>query len=179
MCLLKILEPIKHEYGDLMVDPQTERRLIVVDSTDRLQAMAQIVEQLDQPAVVGGELKVFPVEMDVYEVLPNLVPLLTRSGEPERAALYWHYPHYGNQGGFPGGGVRMGDWKLLERFEDGQIHLYNLKNDLGERNDLASEHPDRAAAMRDACSADSSTRARAPDTTGALFLSLVRFGQDL
>ena len=78
----------------------------------------------------------------------SLVPLLKRSGGVKRDALYWHYPHYGNQGGFPGGAIRMGDWKLLERYEDGRVHLYNLKTDVGERNDLAKTMPDKVAAMR-------------------------------
>lgn len=79
----------------------------------------------------------------------SLKPLL--SGEKKtlgRDALYWHYPHYSNQGGFPGGAIRCGDWKLIERYEDGRVHLYNLADDLGERNDVASDHPDRVAEMR-------------------------------
>ncbi len=42
----------------------------------------------------------------------------------------------------------MGDWKLIERFEDGRVRLYNLKQDIGERHDLAQKHPERVAAMR-------------------------------
>ncbi len=42
----------------------------------------------------------------------SLVPLLTQEGSLDRDALFWHYPHYANQGGFPGGAVRMGDFKL-------------------------------------------------------------------
>lgn len=79
----------------------------------------------------------------------SLVPLLKSDKELDREALYWHYPHYGNQGGFPGGAIRMGDWKLLERYEDGRVHLYNLAEDIGERNDLAEKHPERVEAMRD------------------------------
>ena len=45
----------------------------------------------------------------------SLVPLLRGGATAEREAIYWHYPHYSNQGGFPGGAVRMGDWKLIER----------------------------------------------------------------
>jgi arylsulfatase A-like enzyme len=63
--------------------------------------------------------------------------------------LFWHYPHYSNQGGFPGAAIRRGDWKLVERFEDGRVHLFNLKDDLGERSDIAKKHPDRVAAMRE------------------------------
>ena len=79
----------------------------------------------------------------------DLMPLLKGGEEQEdRDALYWHYPHYSNQGGFPGAAVRMGDWKLIERFEDGKVHLYDLSKDIGERNDVAAKHPDRVTAMR-------------------------------
>ena len=78
----------------------------------------------------------------------NLMPLLKDGKALQRDALYWHYPHYSNQGGFPGAAVRMGNWKLIERFEDGKVHLYNLKTDVGERNDVAAKHPDRVKAMR-------------------------------
>lgn len=78
----------------------------------------------------------------------SLVPLLQGSDSVDRKALFWHYPHYANQGGFPGGAIRMGDWKLVERYEDGRVHLYHLKEDIGESNDLAATHPERVANMR-------------------------------
>lgn len=78
----------------------------------------------------------------------SLTPLLKGQTGFDRDALYWHYPHYANQGGFPGGAIRMGDWKLVERYEDGRVHLYNLKTDIGERNDVAANHEDRVAKMR-------------------------------
>ncbi len=62
--------------------------------------------------------------------------------------LFWHYPHYGNQGGFPGGAISRGRHKLIERYEDGQVHLYDLEADEGERDDLAAEEPERVAAMQ-------------------------------
>ncbi|MFN3190595.1 MAG: sulfatase [Aureliella sp.] len=77
----------------------------------------------------------------------NLLPAL--KGESlDRDALYWHYPHYSNQGGIPGGAIRMGSYKLFERYEDGRAHLYDLSKDISEQNDLASEMPDRVASMR-------------------------------
>ncbi|WP_182865329.1 sulfatase [Rhodopirellula sp. JC639] len=78
----------------------------------------------------------------------SLVPLLKGKTESERDAIYWHYPHYSNQGGFPGGAIRVGDWKLVERYEDGAVHLYNLADDIGERDDLADQHAERVAKMR-------------------------------
>jgi arylsulfatase A-like enzyme len=79
----------------------------------------------------------------------SLVPLLNGSDTIDREAMFWHYPHYSNQGGFPGAAVRTGDYKLLERFEDGRVHLYNLKDDLGERNDLAERMPEKVGQMRE------------------------------
>ena len=80
----------------------------------------------------------------------SLVPLLKREANSlGREALYWHYPHYSNQGGFPGGAIRMGDYKLVERYEDGRVHLYNVQQDIGELNDLAASDPDRVDAMRE------------------------------
>jgi arylsulfatase A-like enzyme len=90
----------------------------------------------------------FPLRPEQHKDGVSLVSLLKGGKQLERDALYWHYPHYGNQGGFPGGAIRMGDWKLLERFEDGRVHLYNLADDLGEKHDLADEYPERVSAMR-------------------------------
>ena len=72
----------------------------------------------------------------------SLAPLLRQAGDWKRDALYWHYPHYSNQGGKPGGSVRQGDYKLIEFYEDGKLELYNLKEDIGEQNDLAEKMPD-------------------------------------
>ena len=78
----------------------------------------------------------------------SIVPLLKQSGTLADRPLYWHYPHYGNQGGIPGGAVRDGDWKLIEFYEDDHVELYNLANDLAEAHDLASAEPERAARLR-------------------------------
>lgn len=78
----------------------------------------------------------------------SLASILKGGSAPDRSALYWHYPHYSNQGGFPGGAIREGHWKLIERFEDGQTHLYNLRRDISETEDLISQYPERADRMR-------------------------------
>jgi arylsulfatase A-like enzyme len=79
----------------------------------------------------------------------SLVPLLEGAREFDREAIFWHYPHYSNQGGFPGGAVRMGNYKLIERYEDGRVHLYDVSADIGEHLDLATEMPDRVDMMRE------------------------------
>ncbi len=61
----------------------------------------------------------------------------------DRGAVFWHYPHYGNQGGAPGSAVREGDWKLIEWTEGPKVELFNLADDIGEQNNLADKHPDK------------------------------------
>lgn len=77
----------------------------------------------------------------------DLAPAL-KGGKLDRKSLYWHYPHYSNQGGIPGGAIREGNYKLFERYEDGRVHLYDLEQDPGEQKDLAAEKPDLVKEMR-------------------------------
>jgi arylsulfatase A-like enzyme len=74
--------------------------------------------------------------------------LLLGKGRLPARALYWHFPHYNNQGGRPGGAVREGDWKLIEYYDTGIAELYDLAHDPGEEKDLAGHQPKRVAAMR-------------------------------
>jgi arylsulfatase A-like enzyme len=71
----------------------------------------------------------------------SLVPLLEGRKLERNAPLFWHYPHFGNQGGAPYGAIRDGDWKLIEWFEDGSLELYNVAHDPGEKQDLSREEP--------------------------------------
>jgi arylsulfatase A-like enzyme len=68
----------------------------------------------------------------------SLLPLL-RGGAIAPRALFWHYPHYGNQGGEPSSSIRRGVWKLIHFWEDGHHELYHLATDIGEQRDLASQ----------------------------------------
>ena len=84
-------------------------------------------------------------EIDGTDLAPALEgDKLDRPG----GALFWHYPHYSNQGGFPSGAIRVGDFKLVERYEDGRVHLYNLKDDIGERTDIADKNAEMVKRMR-------------------------------
>lgn len=75
----------------------------------------------------------------------SIVPLLKNpSASLDRDILYWHYPHYYSTTA-PVGALRKGNWKLLHYFEDNQLELYDLEEDLGERNNLVQKHPDVAA----------------------------------
>lgn len=78
----------------------------------------------------------------------SLKPLLA-GGTIAPRPLFWHYPHYGNQGGEPSSIVRDGDWKLIHYWEDGHNELYQLSIDIGERHDLAAKEPERAKRLWD------------------------------
>jgi arylsulfatase A-like enzyme len=78
----------------------------------------------------------------------SLVPLLKGGDELPRKAIFWHYPHYGNQGGTPGSSVRMGNYKLIEFFEDNRIELYDIEKDPGEKHDLSQEELELAQDMK-------------------------------
>jgi len=81
----------------------------------------------------------------------SLMPLINGKKKlPEKRALYWHFPHYSNHGmQSPGGVIRMGDYKLIEYFENKTVQLFNLKKDLGETNDLAKSNPQKVQELRD------------------------------
>ncbi len=78
----------------------------------------------------------------------SIMSLLRGEASLDREAIFWHYPHYSNQGGTPGCSIRCGDWKLIEFFEDWHVELYNLREDIGETNDLAEVKPELAAELR-------------------------------
>jgi arylsulfatase A-like enzyme len=77
----------------------------------------------------------------------SLRPVLEGKGDLPERPLFWHYPHYGNQGGAPGAAMRRGDWKLIQWFEHEQPELFNLRDDLRETKDLASGEPERVKTM--------------------------------
>lgn len=72
----------------------------------------------------------------------SILPLFKGEQHLERDCIFWHYPHYSNQGGCPGSSIRMGDYKLIEFFENNSLELYNLKDDIGEKHNLVQEMPD-------------------------------------
>jgi arylsulfatase A-like enzyme len=95
------------------------------------------------PTVASSVGSKFKHKVDGIDLTPAL-----KGQKLNREALYWHYPHYSNQGGIPGGAIRMGDHKLFENYENGKVSLYNLKEDIGESKDLSSDEPKRVKEMR-------------------------------
>ncbi|MDQ8193870.1 sulfatase [Coraliomargarita sp. SDUM461004] len=60
---------------------------------------------------------------------------------PERP-IFWHFPHYGNQGDSPSASVLEGEWKLIQHFENSELELYNLEDDVSEAKNIADQKPE-------------------------------------
>ena len=71
----------------------------------------------------------------------NITDLL-HDKEFERGPIFWHYPHYSGQGGSPGAAVRWGNWKLIEHFENQQMELFNLNDDISEHHNQWTDRPE-------------------------------------
>lgn len=80
----------------------------------------------------------------------SLMPAMTGKSKLDERPIFWHFPHYGNQGGSPYSAVVKGDWKLIRHYENDYAELYNLRDDVSESADVADRYPD----VRDALLAE-------------------------
>ena len=102
-------------------------------------------------------------------ILPNAPTLLEAGGLPARPdqhrdgksflafakngksddgkTLFWHYPHYGNQGGAPGAAMLDGDWKLFVNHDGSNPELFNIPEDIGEERNVAAAHPETVKSL--------------------------------
>jgi arylsulfatase A-like enzyme len=81
----------------------------------------------------------------------SLTPVLRGTGTLSRDTLFWHYPHhqwYQQGGTTPYGAILAGDFKLIEFFDDMQVELYNVREDIGEQKDLAATLPAKVEELR-------------------------------
>lgn len=104
-------------------------------------------QQCDTP-VIGTDLYPTLLELAGLPLRPNqhldglsLVPLLKGQTLPARP-LFWHYPHYGNQGGEPSSIITRGKWKLIYYLEDQRYELYDIDGDISESNNVVDQHPE-------------------------------------
>ncbi len=79
----------------------------------------------------------------------SILGALNGTGEAPSRPLFWHYPHYGNQGGAPGAAILAENWKLIEWFDGDQVELFNLALDPSETQNLADSEEARVNSMRD------------------------------
>ncbi|MBD0832130.1 sulfatase [Aestuariibaculum sp. TT11] len=109
-------------------------------------------------------LDIFPTLLNAVQIKHSinldgktLVPILEGNSQDLNRALFWHFPIYlqaynkeDNENRDPlfrtrpGSVIRYGKWKLHYYFEDNDIELYNLEDDISESNNLALIHPRQA-----------------------------------
>ena len=73
----------------------------------------------------------------------SLMPILKGESKIDRDDVFWHFPHYHGSLWKPGSAIRHGDWKLVQHFESNTVELYDLKNDIGEMDDLSLNFPEK------------------------------------
>lgn len=85
----------------------------------------------------------------------SYLKVLTSGGKEKlnRDATYWHFPGYLGAGADqwrtkPVSVIRSGDWKLMEFLEGNHLELYNLRDDLSEKNDLAAKNPTKTKELQ-------------------------------
>jgi arylsulfatase A-like enzyme len=79
----------------------------------------------------------------------NIFQMLAKPEAYRNRRLFWHYPHYSNQGGKPGSASRQGNYKLIYNYEDESLELYDLVKDIGEQNNIAKANSKTAKEMND------------------------------
>jgi len=106
---------------------------------------------------VVSSIDFYPTMLEMAGVKPregqiidgvSIVPLLKQTGKLEREAIFCHFPHRLGRLNAPSTYVRKGDWKLIRFYETNEFfpnryELYNLKDDIGETNNLADRMPDK------------------------------------
>lgn len=115
---------------------------------------AQSGKQIDVPVIstdfypTALEFAGLPARPGQHQDGLSIMPLLKGEDGFEREALFWHYPHYHGSGWKGGSAVRVGNWKLIEFYEEEKMELYDLSQDLEEQNDLAAEHPEKVKELK-------------------------------
>lgn len=92
-----------------------------------------------------------PLLPDQHQDGASFLPALKQpDATPPDRDLYWHFPHWGNQGGYPGAAIRRGEWKYIHYFWGRAPELFHLGEDPGERRNLALEEPELALELQNA-----------------------------
>ncbi len=86
-------------------------------------------------------MEIIQKKVNPYDGKSFLSTLYHPEKDLKRGPIFWHYPHFSNQEGRPSGAVRLDDFKLIENYENGEVTLYNLKDDISEKKDVSAINP--------------------------------------
>ena len=123
--------------------------------------------ELKKTQMPVSNLDIYPTLLDVAGIQKpkdlildgnSLLPFLEEGKELEERPLFWHFPIYLEGGNRetqdplfrtrPGSAISYGDWKLIEYFENGDLELYNLRDDISEKINLADSLPGKLEEMK-------------------------------
>lgn len=129
--------------------PLREGKGTMYEGGTRIPTVLYVPQALEKTKVISTPV----ISMDYFPTLAALTNIslknpmdgvdwspLFKDETINREALYWHYPHYHQQGAVPHSIIRKGDWKLIQNFETGVYELYNLKQDVSESTNLLESH---------------------------------------
>lgn len=85
-----------------------------------------------------------PLQPEQHKDGISLKPILEGKEINIDRPLYWHYPHYGNQGGEPSSIIQQNGWKLIHYWEDNREELFKLPSIEKDELNVISEHPELA-----------------------------------
>lgn len=90
-----------------------------------------------------------PLHPEQHQDGVSLVPLLKGEKDFSRGTMIWHYPvSLPRHNSIPGSVIREGNWKYIYYYDDAREELYNLKNDIGETNNLIETMREKAEEMK-------------------------------
>ena len=122
-----------------------------------------VVKPGSRSAELVSSIDFYPTLLEMAGIRPktgqvidglSMVGVLKGTGRLDREAIFCHFPHYTPKAGgrFPATSVCRGDWKLIRCYGEGPnrthgYELYNLKDDIGEHDNLAARHPEAVQAL--------------------------------
>ncbi|MBU79326.1 MAG: sulfatase [Flavobacteriales bacterium] len=115
--------------------------------------------QIIEDCVIGNDFYPTLLEMAEIPLIPNqhidgisLWSLLNAGKKIDRNELFWHFPNYIGAGhpdpARPSSVIRSGKWKLIENLENGEVELYDLKNDISEKNDISKKFQKKVVELK-------------------------------
>ena len=125
---------IVHWPGVTQPGSVSKNYMIIEDIFPTILEMAGVKDYKQKGGLIDGE---------------SIVPFLEgKTKNQQNRPIFWHYPNtYGGALYFPYSSMRQGNWKLVYRHVGRELELYNLKNDLSEKNDLAKNDPKKLSKL--------------------------------
>ena len=88
-----------------------------------------------------------PLEKEQHVDGQSFVELL-KGNDMNHKPVFWHSPHYFNNGGYPFSAVYKDGWKYVYRYDLNKEYLYNIHNDISELDNKVETETNRRNKLR-------------------------------